>query len=82
MVPVKGFFKGTCLFAPIAPETPAPMEALVKQLQGRIAALRIHENEDPGKTANHIGRSSRSGHGVTGHAHDLAQCALAGPGDP
>jgi len=47
--PFKGFFKGTCLFDPIAPETPARMETLVKRLPGRIVALRIHENQDPSK---------------------------------
>jgi predicted TIM-barrel fold metal-dependent hydrolase len=47
--PSNGFFKGTCLFDPIAPETPARMEALVKGLPGRIVALRIHENHDPKK---------------------------------
>lgn len=47
--PSRGFFKGTCLFDPIAPETPARMEALVKKLPGRIVALRIHENQDPKK---------------------------------
>ncbi len=47
--PFKGFFKGTCLFDPVAAETPARMEALVKKLPGRIVALRIHENQDPRK---------------------------------
>jgi predicted TIM-barrel fold metal-dependent hydrolase len=47
--PFKGFFKGTCLFDPVAPETPARMEALVKRLPGRIVALRIHENQNPNK---------------------------------
>jgi predicted TIM-barrel fold metal-dependent hydrolase len=46
--PSPGFFKGTCLFDPIAPDTPARMEALVKKLPGRIVALRIHENHKPG----------------------------------
>lgn len=41
--PSRGFFKGTCLFDPIAPETPARMEALVKRHPGRIVAMRIHE---------------------------------------
>jgi len=45
--PSKGFFKGTCLFDPIAPETPARMEALVKKHAGRIVALRVHETQDP-----------------------------------
>jgi predicted TIM-barrel fold metal-dependent hydrolase len=47
--PSPGFFKGTCLFDPIAPDTPARMEALVKKLPRRIVALRIHENQDPKK---------------------------------
>src|SRR5258708_30060105 len=42
--PSRGFFKGTCLFDPIAPDTPARMQALVKKLPDRIVALRIHEN--------------------------------------
>mgnify|MGYP000692916503 CR=1 FL=1 len=45
--PSRGFFKGTCLFDPIAPDTPARMEALVKKHGGRIVALRVHETEDP-----------------------------------
>jgi predicted TIM-barrel fold metal-dependent hydrolase len=45
--PSRGFFKGTCLFDPIAPETPGRMEALVKKLGGRIVALRVHETQDP-----------------------------------
>lgn len=42
--PVRGFFKGTCLFDPVAPDTPARMAALVKRNPGRIVALRIHVN--------------------------------------
>lgn len=38
----RGLFKGTCLFDPIDPKTPARMEALVKAHPGRIVALRIH----------------------------------------
>ena len=45
--PSRGFFKGTCLFDPIASDTPSRMEALVKKLPGRIVALRIHVNRDP-----------------------------------
>src|ERR1700733_2233661 len=41
--PSPGFFKATCLFDPIAPETPKRMEALVKRNPGRIVVLRIHE---------------------------------------
>jgi predicted TIM-barrel fold metal-dependent hydrolase len=49
--PSRGFFKGTCLFDPIAPDTPARMQALVKKLPNRIVALRIHENRIEGKPA-------------------------------
>jgi predicted TIM-barrel fold metal-dependent hydrolase len=37
------FFKGTCLFDPIDPETPRRMRVLVQRNPGRIVALRIHE---------------------------------------
>jgi predicted TIM-barrel fold metal-dependent hydrolase len=47
--PSQGFFKGTCLFDPIASETPRRMEALVKKHPGRIIALRVHETQDPKK---------------------------------
>jgi predicted TIM-barrel fold metal-dependent hydrolase len=40
--PSPGFFKGTCLFDPIDPETPKRMQALVRKNPGRIVALRIH----------------------------------------
>jgi predicted TIM-barrel fold metal-dependent hydrolase len=46
--PSPGYFKGTCLFDPIAPDTPARMEGLVKKHPNRIVALRIHENHQPG----------------------------------
>lgn len=46
--PSKGFFKGTCLFDPIAADTPARMEALVRKNPGRIVALRIHQMAKPG----------------------------------
>lgn len=46
--PSPGLFKGTCLFDPVAPETPARMEALVRKNKGRIVALRIHETAAPG----------------------------------
>ena len=42
------FFKGTCLFDPIAPDTPDRMEALVKRNPKRIVALRIHTNRTEG----------------------------------
>jgi predicted TIM-barrel fold metal-dependent hydrolase len=41
--PSPGFFKGTCLFDPISPDTPKRMQALVRRNPGRIVALRIHE---------------------------------------
>jgi len=44
-----GFFKATCLFDPIAPDTPARMEALVKKLPDRIVAMRIHEVRPAGE---------------------------------
>jgi predicted TIM-barrel fold metal-dependent hydrolase len=47
--PSKGFFKGTCLFDPIAADTPARMAALVKKWPGRIITMRVHENLDAGK---------------------------------
>lgn len=46
--PSAGFFKGTCLFDPLAPHTPSRMEALTKKHPGRIVALRIHEMHDRG----------------------------------
>ena len=46
--PSPGFFKGTCLFDPIDPETPKRMQALVKRNPGRIVALRIHETHEAG----------------------------------
>ena len=45
--PSRGFFKGTCLFDPIAPATPDRMDALVKKHAGRIVALRVHETQNP-----------------------------------
>jgi len=42
--PKAGFFKGTCLYDPIDPATPARMAELVQRHPGRIVALRIHEN--------------------------------------
>jgi predicted TIM-barrel fold metal-dependent hydrolase len=43
-----GFFKGTCLFDPIAPDTPDRMADLVKRNPKRIVALRIHTNRAQG----------------------------------
>jgi predicted TIM-barrel fold metal-dependent hydrolase len=36
------FFKGTCLFDPVDPKTPARMRDLVRKHPNRIVALRIH----------------------------------------
>ena len=41
--PSPGFFKGTCLFDPVDPQTPARMATLAHRNPGRIVALRIHE---------------------------------------
>ncbi len=47
--PRPGFFKGTCLFDPVAAQTPRRMEALVKKHKDRIVALRIHVNREAGR---------------------------------
>ena len=41
------FFKGTCLFDPVAAETPDKISTLVGLNPGRIVALRIHEMGKP-----------------------------------
>ncbi len=46
--PSSGFFKGTCLFDPLRPGTPARMKELLRRNPGRIVALRIHEMHGPG----------------------------------
>jgi len=57
--PSPGFFKGTCLFDPVAPDTRDRMETLVRRLPGRIVALRIHENLPPGKPPSRPGTAIR-----------------------
>lgn len=47
--PSPGFFKGTCLFDPLAPATPDRLETLVRKHRGRIVALRVHEVAKPGE---------------------------------
>jgi len=42
------FFKSTCLFDPIDPQTPERMAALSRQYPGRIVGMRIHEIHKPG----------------------------------
>ncbi len=46
--PSRMFFKSTCLFDPIEPNTPARMEALTQKFPGRIVGMRIHEVHKPG----------------------------------
>ena len=41
--PSRGFFKGTCLFDTLAPDTARRMEELVRRWPGRIVALRVQE---------------------------------------
>lgn len=42
------FFKGVCLFDPIAHDTPDRLAALVGNNPGRIVGMRIHETHKPG----------------------------------
>jgi predicted TIM-barrel fold metal-dependent hydrolase len=53
--PVRGFFKGTCLFDPVSPDTPGRMAELVKRNPGRIVALRIHVNRLEGSAPTKSG---------------------------
>ncbi len=46
--PSPRFFKSTCLFDPIDPQTPGRMAALSRQYPGRIVGMRIHEVHKPG----------------------------------
>lgn len=48
--PSKGFFKGTCLFDPIKPDTLDRMAKLMQRSPGRIVALRIHATERQSRT--------------------------------
>jgi predicted TIM-barrel fold metal-dependent hydrolase len=47
--PSRGFFKGTCLFDPVSPGTPARMKELMDRNPNRIVALRIHETQEGAK---------------------------------
>ena len=51
----KGFFKGTCLFDPIDPETPGRLKALAQRNSGKIVALRIHEMHAAGTPSTRSG---------------------------
>jgi predicted TIM-barrel fold metal-dependent hydrolase len=53
--PTKDFFKGTCLYDPIDPETPKRLQGLVKRNPGRIVALRIHELHPAGTPSTTTG---------------------------
>lgn len=57
--PSAGFFKGTCLFDPLKPDTPARMADLVKRNPNRIVALRIHENRKNGEPPWPVGKPIR-----------------------
>jgi predicted TIM-barrel fold metal-dependent hydrolase len=46
--PSPGFFKGTCLYDPIAPATAGRMAELAARNPGRIVALRIHTTRERG----------------------------------
>jgi predicted TIM-barrel fold metal-dependent hydrolase len=41
--PSPGYFKGTCLFDPVDPKTPARIQGLVNWNPNRIVGMRIHE---------------------------------------
>ncbi|HKE20756.1 MAG TPA: amidohydrolase family protein [Bryobacteraceae bacterium] len=41
--PSPGYFKGTCLFDPIDPKTPARIGELTRRFPNRFVAMRIHE---------------------------------------
>ena len=41
--PTPGYFKGTCLFDPVDPKTPARIQELVNRNPNRIVGMRIHE---------------------------------------
>ena len=47
--PSAGFFKGTILFDPLDPKTPARMREMVKRHPGRIVAIRVHAMNGPGE---------------------------------
>jgi predicted TIM-barrel fold metal-dependent hydrolase len=44
--PTPGVFKATCLYDPIAPETPDRLQELTERNPNRIVAVRIHEMRD------------------------------------
>ncbi len=53
--PRKDFFKGTVLFDPLNPTTPQRIDRLRQKWPGRITALRIHRNADPGVPPSTMG---------------------------
>lgn len=57
--PRAGFFKGTCLFDPLLPDTPMRMAQLMKKYPRRIVALRIHQNRKAGAPPSPVGTPIR-----------------------
>jgi L-fuconolactonase len=53
--PTKDFFKGSCLYDPIDPETPKRLQGLVQRNPSRIVALRIHELHPAGTPSTTTG---------------------------
>jgi L-fuconolactonase len=53
--PRKDFFKGTVLFDPLNPATPQRIDRLREKWPGRITALRIHRNAEPGAPPRTMG---------------------------
>ncbi|MFN3325599.1 MAG: amidohydrolase family protein [Bryobacteraceae bacterium] len=53
--PAPGVLKGTCLFDPIDPETPARMERLARDNPKRIVAIRIHSTRLPSEPPSRSG---------------------------
>src|SRR5262249_7407653 len=47
--PAPGYFKGTCLFDPIDPKTPARLQELVQKFPNRFVGMRIHEMRGRGE---------------------------------
>jgi predicted TIM-barrel fold metal-dependent hydrolase len=55
--PSPGYFKGTCLFDPIDPQTPKRIEELSRRLPNRIVGMRIHEVHARGTPSTTSGAS-------------------------
>jgi predicted TIM-barrel fold metal-dependent hydrolase len=57
--PSPGYFKGTCLFDPIDPKTPARLQELIERNPNRIVAMRIHEIRGRGEPVTKPGTTIR-----------------------